>query len=138
MAAVVGGGSAAYLLRETLPRAFDFPALHHVHASLVSVRVWTASHAGARAALGVLPDVAWAFALGWMISRLWPLASRARSGWLAIGLVLACGWEVAQGVGLVRGTFDYADLVGSAAAYALAAWIASHRIDDPRPMENNI
>ncbi len=79
---------------------------------------------------GILPDVLWSFALAWILAVVWrdsgdprpePRVPRrgARRVWLALGLTLAAGWEVGQGLGWIPGMFDWLDLVGSIAGYAL-------------------
>jgi hypothetical protein len=86
-------------------------------ASLVH---WRRAHL-ARMVVGTLPDAAWAFALGATLCLLWRTDSRSgRSAWMAIGGALAVGYEAAQGLGLVPGTFDPLDLFASAAAYVAA------------------
>jgi hypothetical protein len=72
------------------------------------------------ALLGSAPDAAWAFATGSVVSLLWSSRSASRTGWIAAGALVAVGYEVAQLVALVPGTFDVIDLVASAMAYALA------------------
>lgn len=70
---------------------------------------------------GVLPDVAWAFSLGSLLRLIGRSEDRAtRAAWLCAGAVLSVGYELAQIPQWVPGTFDRADLAGSALAYALA------------------
>jgi hypothetical protein len=73
---------------------------------------------------GILPDVLWSFALAWVLAVVWrheegERGARARRVWLALGLALAAGWEIGQGLGWLPGMFDWLDLVGSVAGYAL-------------------
>ena len=104
-------GAASYLVRPSEIAIFGWPL---VSGPLGSVRAAAAPLRGVvpAAVLGVLPDVAWAVALALILTRL-----RASAGWLTAGFALCAGWEIAQGLRLVAGTFDVADLVASSAAY---------------------
>ncbi len=102
-----------------------FPLL--VGAAVYLVRGWGAAllpwrrvHL-ARVVLGTLPDAAWAFAIGACVCLLWRNGSRGgKAAWVVMGCALAVGYEAAQGLRLVPGTFDPLDLVTSAAAFAAA------------------
>ena len=69
-----------------------------------------------------VPDALWAYAFGWGSSRIWGETGYPwRRGFHALGLLLAVGAEIGQGIGVVPGIFDPLDLFGSAAAYSLGA-----------------
>ncbi len=75
--------------------------------------------------LGSLPDAAWAWAFGAMLSIVWlGRPSRQKAPWLAAGMVLALLSEIGQAIGVVPGTFDVVDLVAIALGYAAGAMIA--------------
>jgi hypothetical protein len=75
-----------------------------------------------------LPDAAWAFAIAYTLSSLWRGPSAvARPAWIAAGFVLGVGWELAQAVELVPGTFDLRDLLASALAYGVGVWVGAGR-----------
>jgi hypothetical protein len=79
-----------------------------------------------RTALGVLPDALWSFAVAQLLLAIWATGPRgARAAWLAVGFVLATGWEIAQAAHFVPGTFDPIDLIASAFAYGVAVAVAS-------------
>src|SRR5437016_5325609 len=62
------------------------------------------------------PDAAWSIALA-------SLLSRSGFGWRITGFAFAAGWEIGQGFGFVRGTFDPGDLGAIALAYVLTSVI---------------
>lgn len=72
------------------------------------------------------PDGLWVYAVTSFMCLTWRDESAARAAlWIAAGPVLAIGWELAQLLRLVPGTFDPADLVSC--AIATGASIAAHR-----------
>ncbi|CAN5924340.1 hypothetical protein BH11MYX4_BH11MYX4_38740 [soil metagenome] len=83
-------------------------------------------------ALDTLPDALWSFAVAQVILWIWS-GERApsRSIWLGLGFALAVGWELGQAIRLIPGTFDGADLVSSASAFALAVLIDTYRRRSP-------
>jgi hypothetical protein len=120
--APLGIGALTYLARGgDLPRGarfFPAPLLGVIRPPLVAA----AAHVP-RIVTDTLPDAAWAFAVGSLLAVLWPVDGAPRSyriAWLAAGALLAAGWELAQGLHLVPGTFDVADLAASALAYLAA------------------
>jgi len=114
--------------------------LVHWLAYLLPRAVRTARSGGAalglpRVVVGVVPDLAWAFAFGACLTLVW----RGRTGaqgkvWIGAGFVVALGCELGQAWGLLPGTFDRLDLVAIAVGYAggalLSARETAHR---PRP-----
>jgi hypothetical protein len=73
--------------------------------------------------LGSAPDGLWALALALTLGavtrrRYFALAQAA-------GVSLALGYEAAQAVGLVRGTFDWLDILAIAISYAIGAAFAA-------------
>jgi hypothetical protein len=77
--------------------------------------------------LGVVPDFAWAFALGSVLESAWRgEAGRARMAWWLVGLAATIGYEVGQRWSVIPGTFDPYDLVAQIAGYALG-WRAGRR-----------
>ncbi len=120
-------GAAIYLLlRPTAPRFVA--ALLEVPIAgprLAQLREWSVP-AGADASwLHMIPDAAWAFALGALLSIVWRGgARRARAAWCAIGLAAALGYEMAQRWHWVPGWFDASDLVAEAVGYALG-WLST-------------
>lgn len=70
--------------------------------------------------LDVLPDFAWALALGSTLEGAWRgEVGRARIVWCLIGLVATIAYELAQRWRIVPGTFDPYDLLAQGAGYAL-------------------
>jgi hypothetical protein len=110
-------GAATYLVRPAPIGIFGWPL---VSSPLGWARATAAPLRGVVPAsvLGVLPDVAWAVALALILTRL-----RSTAG-LAAGFCLCAGWEIGQGLGLVAGTFDLADLVTSSAAYVAVVFLS--------------
>lgn len=77
--------------------------------------------------LDVVPDLAWAFAAGALLSIAWRGSDRRpRIAWCAVGAVVTVGYEVAQTWHLVPGTFDPYDVAAQAGGYALG-WIVHAR-----------
>jgi hypothetical protein len=111
-------GVAVYLVRPEEIAVFGIAGVsgpvHALRAALAPLRGMVPT-----SILGVLPDVAWAAALAWVLTRL-----RSSSAFLVAGFVLCAGWEIGQGLRIVPGTFDVADLVASIAAYAAVVLIA--------------
>jgi hypothetical protein len=68
------------------------------------------------------PDALWVYALTALMVLIWSGVphERASSLWVASGAILGCGGELAQAVGLVRGTYDPVDLTLSAVAGVMA------------------
>jgi hypothetical protein len=70
-----------------------------------------------------LPDGLWVYAITWTMTQLWRREPRGfgRHLWKASGLFLALATELCQAHGLVRGTFDFTDvivsIIGAAAAF---------------------
>ena len=69
--------------------------------------------------LGSGPDAAWSYALGALLSACVVGSPRA-SWWRAAGFLLAVGYELGQGAGVLRGTFDALDLGAIVVGYAAA------------------
>jgi hypothetical protein len=68
-----------------------------------------------------LPDALWTYALTSCLALVWKRErSAVRAAWIASALALSVGLELAQRAGWVAGTFDGADVVASAAAWAVA------------------
>ena len=67
------------------------------------------------------PDAAWSFALACALQLIaGSTRSTARATrWHLAGVALAVGYELGQGAGVVRGTFDPLDLLAIVAGYAL-------------------
>lgn len=122
--APIGLGLATYLGRSTQPSA----------VALVPRSITDSAHGlmgpvvvGCPSLAGVVPDAAWAFALGSMLRFVWRAERRwARAAWLWTGAVLAVGYELAQFPHWAPGTFTPADLVASAVAYAAAVIVIPH------------
>lgn len=71
-----------------------------------------------RVVVGVMPDLAWAFAFGASLALVWRGRPGAQRGaWLAAGFVVALACELGQAWGLVPGTFDRLDLLAIAVGY---------------------
>lgn len=72
-----------------------------------------------RVVVGVVPDLAWAFAFGACLALVWRgRAGAQRTAWLAAGFVVALACELGQAWELVPGTFDPLDLLAIAIGYA--------------------
>ncbi len=75
-----------------------------------------------------LPDAAWVYSLTATNVLIWGVAeSKERSFWLALGVLLAGGSELAQWASLIPGTFDPIDLILIVLA-ALLALTTSRRL----------
>lgn len=74
-----------------------------------------------------LADGLWMYALTALLARVWREPCAARTAWLGAALVLGVAHELGQAVGALAGTFDPADLLVFAAAWALAIIVT------PRP-----
>jgi hypothetical protein len=68
--------------------------------------------------MAVAPDLLWALGLGALLSALHAPGS-GRRWWFAIGLSGAVGYEVAQRLRWVPGTFDVQDLVAQALGFVV-------------------
>lgn len=106
--AVLAAGAALYLTRANDPVVvewLDDVGLPSVAGSLRVARVFVHAHVSVPSAVrSFFSDAAWAFAFGTILAD----APRAI---LALGSVVLVGHELAQGLGLVAGTFDLVDLV---------------------------
>lgn len=69
------------------------------------------------------PDFLWALALGALLSTLHP-RGRARTVFGVVGFAGVIGYEVAQRLHVVPGTFDWTDLVAQAAGFAIG-WLSA-------------
>jgi hypothetical protein len=69
-----------------------------------------------------LPDALWQYAFGATMGAVWRGApwTRTKAAFIVAPAVLGLVVELGQGVGIVSGTFDVADLVASAVAALLA------------------
>lgn len=68
-----------------------------------------------------LPDALWAFAFVSAMCAIWRhRLSAASAGWIGFAVLCAGGSELGQALGVVRGTFDWHDLLLLAVACALA------------------
>jgi hypothetical protein len=116
-AGVLLAGAVAYLARPTDPAAFawlDGVGLTSIADSLRGLRAFV--HANAHLPVVVrsfFSDAAWAFSLGVILAD-------APKALLAAGAVVALGHEIAQGLGVVPGTFDVLDLFVLATAFIAA------------------
>jgi hypothetical protein len=116
VAALLAGG-LLYLARPTDPAVFgwfDRAGLHPVAQLARSLRHAVYAHVHLPAWFrGSASDVAYAFALGALL---------ADAPWLivALGLIVVLGHEIAQGLGLVAGTFDARDLVVLFSSFVVA------------------
>ncbi|HSO32824.1 MAG TPA: hypothetical protein VLT33_09910 [Labilithrix sp.] len=71
-----------------------------------------------RVIVGIVPDLAWAFAFGAALALVWRgRAGRQRTAWIAAGGGVALACELGQAWGLVPGTFDPLDLLAIAVGY---------------------
>lgn len=78
--------------------------------------------------LGSLPDALWAWSFGAAIALLWRGKPwREKRLWLGAGGLVALFAELGQAVHVVPGTYDGADLLAIAVAYALGALLASRQ-----------
>ncbi len=100
-------GGLLYLARPTDPAVFgwfDRAGLHALAHLARALRHGVYAHVHLPAWFrGSASDVAYAFALG-------ALLADAPASLVALGMAVVLGHEVAQGLGLVAGTFDVADL----------------------------
>jgi hypothetical protein len=80
-------------------------------------------HSLPRVVRDTAPDALWSFALAMALSALAPRASIGL--WRVAGFLFAIGFELGQGLGIVRGTFDAKDLLAITVAYVFAIAIAS-------------
>ena len=87
------------------------PSLRSVRASTLASAGWIPS-----LVVDVAPDFLWAFAVGGMLRA---LDAGHRRFWFATGFVCATGYEIAQGLHLVAGTFDPLDLVAQAVGFVV-------------------
>jgi hypothetical protein len=116
-AAVLLAGGLLYLVRPTDPAAVRWLEQAHLGFLADAVRA-TRAFVYARAPLpgwlrGSASDFAYAFAIGIVFGN----GSRRM---VALGVAVALAHEMAQGLGVVGGTFDVVDLGVLTAAYALA------------------
>lgn len=71
-----------------------------------------------------LPDGLWALAYTLLIFGLWAGSrSRARYFWYATIPLLVIGFESLQGIGIIRGTFSFSDLLTSMAGMISGVYI---------------
>jgi hypothetical protein len=99
-------GGLLYLARPTDPAVFGWldRGLHPLAQVARALRHAVYAHVHLPAWFrGSASDVAYAFALG-------ALLADAPASLVALGMIVVLGHEVAQGLGLVAGTFDVADL----------------------------
>jgi len=100
-------GGLLYLARPTDPAVFgwfDRAGLHALAHLARALRHAVYAHVHLPAWFrGSASDVAYAFALG-------ALLADAPASLVVLGMIVVLGHEVAQGLGLVAGTFDVADL----------------------------
>jgi hypothetical protein len=70
-----------------------------------------------------LPDALWQLAFCLVVFRIWHGESWTirKIAWCAAPIVIGVGLELGQAAGLVAGTFDWADLAGTAIATVVAA-----------------
>jgi hypothetical protein len=113
----VGLGMFIYLaLREPGIVAFRWVAALGVRPAVDVIRTYLAPMRSLTpdVVLFSLPTALWAFALVTVVAHIWRAQpGRARTVWLAITIALAIGLELGQLCGLVVGTFDGHDLVGT-------------------------
>ena len=116
-AAVLVVGALFYLARPTDPAAVTWlerSGLGFLSGAVRATRHFVYTHVPLPGWLrGSAADFTYAFAIGIVFAN----GSRRM---VALGFVVALGHEGAQGLGVVSGTFDIADLAVLLAAYALA------------------
>ena len=79
-----------------------------------------------------LPNGLWVYSLTSFMCLLWKgeQASLARAFWLSLGFGLGVGLEIGQLLGVVPGTFDFADLsISLVAALAATAFAPKRQLD---------
>ena len=76
-----------------------------------------------------LPDGLWLYGFACFMHVTWRGNGVEACGWRWLPLALALGSETAQGLGILQGTFDPADVVTYLAAFAVAA------MRTPQPVE---
>jgi hypothetical protein len=116
-AAILALGAFTYLVRGVSTLGFHWTGVSEA-ASATREALAPVRATIPRAVLGVLPDIAWAAALALVLTRL-----RSSRGFLVAGFALCFGWEIGQGLSIVPGTFDIADLVTSSAAYLAVVFL---------------
>ncbi|MFN2531809.1 MAG: hypothetical protein ABR555_10975 [Pyrinomonadaceae bacterium] len=68
-----------------------------------------------------LPDGLWVYSLTAFMTLVWrDTDSWLRSAWVAVGLIVGCGIEFGQLIGVVPGSFDTGDLVACITGFVLA------------------
>jgi hypothetical protein len=116
----LGGGALPYFARPVDPVAIHWlgaAGCSTLARELHAARVWGFAHVLLPAWLrGAASDAAYAFAVG-------ALVARAPRPVLAAGALFAVAHELAQGLGLVDGTFDSIDLVVLVGFFALGAFV---------------
>ncbi len=115
-----------YLFHVALPMAAGVLVYVGFRSVLPTSLAWLPRFGFLRGALpdrvvGVLPDAAWAYALGACLALLWGSSKTwVARAWMLTAPVIAALWELGQRAGIVPGFFDPLDLVFSVVA-ALAA-----------------
>jgi hypothetical protein len=112
----------AWFVTRALSSSSVGPSLGAARASTLASVTWIPSLAS-----DVAPDFLWAVAVGGML--------RALSGtraWMLIGFASVLGYEIAQGLHLVAGTFDANDLVAQAIGFTIGWRIFSLRSAEER------
>ncbi|HJN73020.1 MAG TPA: hypothetical protein QGF58_03705 [Myxococcota bacterium] len=122
VAAPLAVGSAVYLLwRSSALRVFDWVRALGLGGPLGSAREAVEGLVIPEIVLYSLPDALWTYALTAFMGRLWRgRVSLGSAPWLGIGVLIGCGGEGLQAIGLLPGTFDVLDLLLCAAAGLLA------------------
>lgn len=81
-----------------------------------------------------LPDGLWLYAFAFTLAYTWREPGTEARCWRALPLALGLGSELAQGLGLLEGTFDVADALTYVAAFVLAGLaVRHHAVVSTRP-----
>ena len=120
--APVALGASIYLLwRSPALRVFDWVRAAGLGGLLGSMREAVEGITLPEVILYSLPDALWTYALTAAMARIWRGRVTLQSApWLGVGLLIGCGGEGLQLLGLLPGTFDVIDLLLCAAAGLLA------------------
>ncbi|MBR3381619.1 MAG: hypothetical protein IKG85_01070 [Clostridia bacterium] len=79
-----------------------------------------------RIAIGYAADLLWAAAMPLAIQTVLQLKGK-KQVWLALSVVVGCGYELSQKAGWIAGTFDWIDLIVYSVGTVLSLWII-HKI----------
>jgi len=127
------GRAFAFFAHVAIPLVLGVGVYLACRTKLPRVLAWIPVHAPLAAVVpgaiaGVLPDMAWSYALTAMMAIVWRSGpARARLLWVGGAWMFAASWEVGQYVGIVPGTFAWSDLVTSLAACAMATLLCRDR-----------